>query len=286
MTVSPLQLRHVSHSFGTLEVLRDLSIEVIHREFVAIVGPSGCGKTTLLNLLSGFDHPTSGSIERKGKSRMVHQQDGLFPWQTVSENIALGLRLVKSEQERRQQEEEQRPAHRDDEQGRGGVPDQDVLEHVRREQLLVAHVVERRDERKDEQREAGREERGEREYSEPTEHGALISKRPTHGASRAAVRRTLLNESAISSRTHALFGLRLGVLDCSGRWHRTCFHSDQKQVGPLEWARNGPGGHRVSSLRPIGVAEGRKWEKSNDFNGSERSFGPNSLDLPRHGPLY
>jgi len=106
MTVSPLHLRHVSHSFGALEVLRDLSIEVSHREFVAIVGPSGCGKTTLLNLLSGFDRPTSGFIERKGKSHMVHQQDGLFPWQTVGENIALGLRHVKSKQERRQQVEE------------------------------------------------------------------------------------------------------------------------------------------------------------------------------------
>jgi NitT/TauT family transport system ATP-binding protein len=106
MTVSPLQLRHVSHSFGALEVLRDLSIEVFYGEFVAIVGPSGCGKTTLLNLLSGFNQPTSGSIERKGKSRMVHQQDGLFPWQTVSENIALGLRHVKSKQERRQQVQE------------------------------------------------------------------------------------------------------------------------------------------------------------------------------------
>ena len=62
MTVSPLQLRHVSHWLGTLEVLRDLSIEVLRGEFVAIVGPSGCGKTTLLNLLSGFNQPTSGFI--------------------------------------------------------------------------------------------------------------------------------------------------------------------------------------------------------------------------------
>jgi NitT/TauT family transport system ATP-binding protein len=103
MTGSRLQLSHVSRSFDSLEVLRDLSIEVSQGEFVAIVGPSGCGKTTLLNILSGFDRPTSGTVERKGESRMVHQQDGLFPWQTVSENIALGLRHVKGEQEREQQ---------------------------------------------------------------------------------------------------------------------------------------------------------------------------------------
>jgi NitT/TauT family transport system ATP-binding protein len=106
MTVSPLHLRHVSHCFDTLEVLRDLSIEVLQGEFVAIVGPSGCGKTTLLNLLSGFNQPTSGSVERNGKSRMVHQQDGLFPWQTVAENIALGLRQLRSKKERQQQVEE------------------------------------------------------------------------------------------------------------------------------------------------------------------------------------
>ncbi|HTF42834.1 MAG TPA: ABC transporter ATP-binding protein [Terriglobales bacterium] len=106
MTVSPLHLRHVSHSFDALAVLRDLSIEVLQGEFVAIVGPSGCGKTTLLNLLSGFNRPTSGSVERNGKSRMVHQQDGLFPWQTVAENIALGLRQLKSKKERQQQVEE------------------------------------------------------------------------------------------------------------------------------------------------------------------------------------
>lgn len=106
MTGLRLQLRHVSHSFDTLEVLSDLSFEVLQGEFVAIVGPSGCGKTTLLNLLSGFDQPASGLIERNGESRMVYQQDGLLPWQTVSENIALGLRHVKSEPQRRQEVQE------------------------------------------------------------------------------------------------------------------------------------------------------------------------------------
>ena len=57
MTVPPLLLRHISHSYGRLRVLEDITLEVKHGEFVAIVGPSGCGKTTLLNLLSGFDQP-------------------------------------------------------------------------------------------------------------------------------------------------------------------------------------------------------------------------------------
>ena len=56
------------------------------------MGPSGCGKTTLLNLLSGYDAPTSGTIERPPNVRMVYQQDSLLPWLTVRENVALGKR--------------------------------------------------------------------------------------------------------------------------------------------------------------------------------------------------
>ena len=106
MMPTPLWIQGISRSFGALEVLVDLSIEILHGEFVAVVGPSGCGKTTLLNLLSGFDKPTSGTIAREGKVRMVYQQDGLFPWQTVGQNIALGLRHLGSESERRQQLQE------------------------------------------------------------------------------------------------------------------------------------------------------------------------------------
>lgn len=99
----PLRMEHVCRSFGTLEVLRDVSLEISQGEFVAIVGPSGCGKTTLLNLLSAFEKPTSGTISREGKVRMVYQQDGLFPWQTVGENISLGLRHIRSQAERKEQ---------------------------------------------------------------------------------------------------------------------------------------------------------------------------------------
>jgi NitT/TauT family transport system ATP-binding protein len=86
-----------------VEVLREITIEIGRREFVAVVGPSGCGKTTLLNLLSGYDQPSSGTVERQGQVRMVYQADGLFPWKTVAQNIALGLRHLSSEKECRRQ---------------------------------------------------------------------------------------------------------------------------------------------------------------------------------------
>jgi NitT/TauT family transport system ATP-binding protein len=103
MSGKPLQLEKVSRSFGATEVLRELSLDIRRGEFVAVVGPSGCGKTTLLNLLSGYDQPSSGLILREGRVRMVYQQDGLFPWQTVTENIALGLHRISEDRERKQQ---------------------------------------------------------------------------------------------------------------------------------------------------------------------------------------
>jgi NitT/TauT family transport system ATP-binding protein len=97
------RLERISRRFGDVEVLRELSLDIVRGEFVAVVGPSGCGKTTLLNVLSGHDGPSSGVIEREGRERMVYQQDGLFPWQTVSQNIALGLRHLKDQSERERQ---------------------------------------------------------------------------------------------------------------------------------------------------------------------------------------
>lgn len=103
MNARPLELEKVSRSFGAVEVLRALSLEIRRGEFLAVVGPSGCGKTTLLNLLSGYDQPSSGQIKRAGRVRMVYQQDGLFPWQTVAENIALGLRHLNNSEEQARQ---------------------------------------------------------------------------------------------------------------------------------------------------------------------------------------
>jgi ABC-type nitrate/sulfonate/bicarbonate transport system ATPase subunit len=96
----------ISHAFGAVEVLSDIDLTIRRGEIVAIVGPSGCGKTTLLHLLSGHIAPTAGRIERHGSVRTVYQKDGLFPWLTVAENIALGLRHVADDVQRRSQLDE------------------------------------------------------------------------------------------------------------------------------------------------------------------------------------
>jgi len=91
---SRLILDNVSHRYGAVSVLHNLNIVVNPGEVLVLVGPSGCGKTTILNLLSGHIEPVSGSVQRAGVIRTVYQDDGLFPWLTVSENIAIGLRAV------------------------------------------------------------------------------------------------------------------------------------------------------------------------------------------------
>lgn len=102
MKDKPLSVEDVSLSFGEIVVFRGLSLAIDPGEFVAVVGPSGCGKTTLLNLFSQFIKPSSGTVESIGRVRMVYQLDSLFPWQTVSENIALGLRHIKDLARRQQ----------------------------------------------------------------------------------------------------------------------------------------------------------------------------------------
>jgi NitT/TauT family transport system ATP-binding protein len=94
-SASRLIMENVSHSYGSLSVLKDLNLEVNPGEVVVLAGPSGCGKSTLLSVLSGHITPVSGLVHREGIIRTVYQQDGLFPWLTVSENISMGLRSVK-----------------------------------------------------------------------------------------------------------------------------------------------------------------------------------------------
>lgn len=89
-----LTVTGLCRAYGDVQALLDFNVEIHQHEFVAVVGPSGCGKTTLLNLLAGYEEPTSGRIIRSAQPRMIHQREGLFPWLTVAENILLGLRDI------------------------------------------------------------------------------------------------------------------------------------------------------------------------------------------------
>jgi multiple sugar transport system ATP-binding protein len=100
--MASLSLVEVTKSFGALEVLHPLSLEVRHKEFLVLVGPSGCGKTTLLRMIAGLEDVTSGTIaiggrvvnELQPKDRdiaMVFQDYALYPHMTVYENMAFGL---------------------------------------------------------------------------------------------------------------------------------------------------------------------------------------------------
>ncbi|MGC9325400.1 MAG: ABC transporter ATP-binding protein [Desulfomonilia bacterium] len=85
------------------QVLQDVTFSVSQGEMLCVVGRSGCGKTTLLNILAGFEPPTLGYvamhgniIKKPGPDRcVVFQEDSLFPWLTVRENIAFGLPGIK-----------------------------------------------------------------------------------------------------------------------------------------------------------------------------------------------
>jgi NitT/TauT family transport system ATP-binding protein len=78
-----------SHTFA----LDHISLRVRPGEFCCLVGASGCGKTTLLNLIAGIDRPQTGKIKLSGRSALLFQDAGLFPWLTARRNVELALRL-------------------------------------------------------------------------------------------------------------------------------------------------------------------------------------------------
>jgi NitT/TauT family transport system ATP-binding protein len=79
--------------------LSQLDLDIVAGEFVCLVGPSGCGKTTLINLMAGFETPSSGTVTIDGTKVgrpdpdhiMIFQDYGLYPWRTVLGNVLFGL---------------------------------------------------------------------------------------------------------------------------------------------------------------------------------------------------
>jgi NitT/TauT family transport system ATP-binding protein len=82
-------------------VLDGLDFNLFPQQTLSVIGPSGCGKTTLLYILAGLLPATSGSVNiggndpghGRGHTAFILQHFGLFPWKTVFENVALGLKL-------------------------------------------------------------------------------------------------------------------------------------------------------------------------------------------------
>mgnify|MGYP001031543591 FL=1 len=99
-----IEIRHLSHAFGSFQALNDVSLDVHDGELLALLGPSGCGKTTLLRLLAGLATPDAGTIRIGGEETVgqpaqarqvgfVFQHYALFRHMSVFENIAFGLRV-------------------------------------------------------------------------------------------------------------------------------------------------------------------------------------------------
>jgi ABC-type nitrate/sulfonate/bicarbonate transport system ATPase subunit len=101
-----VRVRGVSHQFGevgeslSVRALADTSLDIARGELLCLIGPSGCGKSTLLNVIGGLLTPTSGSVlvgdtEVRGplprEVAYVFQENALFPWSTVIENVKLGM---------------------------------------------------------------------------------------------------------------------------------------------------------------------------------------------------
>ena len=100
--MATLSLRGVRKSYGALDVLKGIDVEVRDGEFIALVGPSGCGKSTLLAMIAGLESVTRGEIwigprmvnavpPKDRDIAMVFQSYALYPTMTVRENITFGM---------------------------------------------------------------------------------------------------------------------------------------------------------------------------------------------------
>ena len=112
--MADVKLVDLKKSYGKVDIIKGVSLDIKHGEFVVFVGPSGCGKSTLLRMIAGLEEITSGDLMIEGRRvndaqprereiAMVFQSYAIFPHMTVRENIGFGLTLAgapKAEKER------------------------------------------------------------------------------------------------------------------------------------------------------------------------------------------
>lgn len=115
--MTKLELKNVTKGFdanhggNSITALENINMSIEEGQFICFVGPSGCGKTTLLNILAGLDKPTFGEVilngrpvQETGPDRiMVFQENALFPWLRVIDNIEFGLKMAEVEKGKRRE---------------------------------------------------------------------------------------------------------------------------------------------------------------------------------------
>jgi lactose/L-arabinose transport system ATP-binding protein len=103
--MSGLTLRNVKKSFGSVNIIKGVNLDIDDGEFCVFVGPSGCGKSTLLRLIAGLEEATGGTISIGGNDvthvepadrgvAMVFQSYALYPHMSVEENMGFGLKMT------------------------------------------------------------------------------------------------------------------------------------------------------------------------------------------------
>lgn len=101
-----VRLDNISKKFNDKFIIKNLSLDIYEGEFLTLLGPSGCGKTTILRMISGLEHVTSGKIyidnvdvtevdPTKREVNTIFQNFALFPHMTIWENISFGLKMKK-----------------------------------------------------------------------------------------------------------------------------------------------------------------------------------------------
>jgi alpha-glucoside transport system ATP-binding protein len=103
-------LKDIRKSYGAVDVIHGIDLEIKHGEFVVFVGPSGCGKSTLLRMIAGLEEITGGTMKigdqvvndippSKRGIAMVFQSYALYPHMTVYDNMAFGMRIAREPRE-------------------------------------------------------------------------------------------------------------------------------------------------------------------------------------------
>lgn len=115
--MAKLEARNIGKQFTAVQggqvqevnAVKNINLSIEDGQFVSIVGPSGCGKSTLLNILAGLDKPSEGEVILDGRPVaetgpdriMVFQENALFPWLKVQDNVEFGLMVKGLTKEKR-----------------------------------------------------------------------------------------------------------------------------------------------------------------------------------------